>query len=71
LQQYRAASVQEPQGLLGRVRLYRPKEGKVVEEGDDLMSATRYAIMMVRFASTKSVYDRFRRPIEYSRVGWC
>jgi hypothetical protein len=43
----------------------------VVKEGDDLMSATRYAIMMLRFASTKAAYDRFRRPIEYPRVDWC
>ena len=28
--------------------------GKVVKEGDDLMSATRYAIMMLRRASTKA-----------------
>jgi len=26
---------------------------------------------MLRFASTKAAYDRFRRPIEYPRVGWC
>ena len=51
--------------------LYHRKDGKVVKEGDDLMSATRYAIMMLRFASTKAAYDRFRRPIEYPRVGWC
>jgi hypothetical protein len=33
-------------------RLYHRKDGKVVKEGDDLMSATRYAIMMLHFAST-------------------
>jgi len=38
---------------------------------DDLMSAARYAIMVLRFASTKAAYGRFRRPIEYPRVGWC
>lgn len=31
-------------------RLYHRKDGKVVKERDDLMSATRYAIMMLRFA---------------------
>jgi terminase large subunit-like protein len=51
-------------------RLYHRKDGKVVKEGDDLMSATRYAIMMLRFASTKAAYDRFRRPIEYPDAGW-
>src|SRR6185436_5907803 len=28
-------------------RLYHRKDGKVVKEGDDLMAATRYALMMV------------------------
>lgn len=32
-------------------RLYHRKDGKVVKEQDDLMSATRYALMMLRFAS--------------------
>jgi phage terminase large subunit-like protein len=49
-------------------RLYHRKDGKVVKEGDDLMAATRYAIMMFRFASTKALYDKFRRPIEYPKV---
>lgn len=31
-------------------RLYHRKDGQIVKEGDDLMSATRYAIMMRRFA---------------------
>jgi len=39
-------------------RLYHRKDGKVVKEGDDLMAATRYAIMMLRFASTKAAYDK-------------
>ena len=52
-------------------RLYHRKDGKVVKEGDDLMSATRYAIMMLRRASTKAAYDNFRRPIHYPQVGWC
>ena len=49
-------------------RLYHRKDSKVVKEGDDLMAATRYGIMMLRFASTKAVYDKFRRPIEYPKV---
>ena len=48
-------------------RLYHRKDGKVVKEGDDLMAATRYGIMMLRFASTKAAYDKFRRPIEYPK----
>ena len=31
-------------------RLFHRKDGKVVKEGDDLISATRYAIMMLRYA---------------------
>lgn len=31
-------------------RMYHRKDGKIVKERDDLMSATRYAIMMLRFA---------------------
>jgi hypothetical protein len=50
-------------------RLYHRKDGKVVKEGDDLMAATRYAIMMLRFASTKASYDSFRRKIEYPNLG--
>ena len=49
-------------------RLYHRKDGKVVKEDDDLMAATRYAIMMLRFASTKASYDKFRPPIEYPRA---
>ena len=33
-------------------RLYHRKDGRVHKEGDDLMSATRYAIMMLRYAKT-------------------
>lgn len=35
-------------------RLYHRKDGKVVDVGDDLMSATRYAIMMLRSAVVKT-----------------
>jgi hypothetical protein len=31
-------------------RLFHRKDGKVVKEGDDLLAATRYGIMMLRFA---------------------
>ena len=42
-------------------RLYHRKDGRVVKEGDDLMSATRYAVMMLRYA------EPFQRP-EYVRA---
>jgi phage terminase large subunit-like protein len=31
-------------------RLFHRKDGKVVKEGDDLLAATRYGVMMLRFA---------------------
>jgi phage terminase large subunit-like protein len=46
-------------------RLYHRKDGKVVKERDDLMSATRYAIMSLRHAETADAYASFNRRIEY------
>lgn len=34
-------------------RLYHRKDGKIVKERDDVISASRYALMMLRFACTK------------------
>ncbi len=50
-------------------RLYHREDGKVVKEHDDLMAATRYALMMLRYARTVSAYKNFRRTIEYSNLG--
>lgn len=50
-------------------RLYHRKDGKVVKEGDDLMAATRYAIMSLRYASTIKAYHNFRRKLVYPRSG--
>jgi Terminase RNaseH-like domain/Terminase large subunit, T4likevirus-type, N-terminal len=36
-------------------RLYHRKDGKIVKERDDLMSATRIGLMMLRFAATEPV----------------
>ena len=48
-------------------RLYYREDGKVVDEYDDIMSATRYAFIMRRFARTKpsstSVRKRPSKPI--------
>jgi Terminase RNaseH-like domain len=52
-------------------RLYHRKDGKVVKEGDDLMAATRYAIMMLRFAQTARSYRDFRRKLEYPGRAGC
>ena len=40
-----------------------------MKEGDDLMAATRYALMMLRHARTKGAFDRMRGKIEYSNAG--
>ena len=51
-------------------RLYHRKDGKVVKEGDDLMAATRYAVMSLRHASTVRAYNNFRRKLSYPKRGW-
>jgi phage terminase large subunit-like protein len=42
---------------LEEFRLYHRKDGKIIKERDDLLSATRYGIMMKRFALTKAEGD--------------
>lgn len=49
-------------------RLYHRKNGKVVKIGDDLMSATRYAIMSLRHAKPKGRYG-FNRPLKPAELG--
>jgi len=44
-------------------RLYHRKDGKVVKEGDDLMSATRYGVMMLRFTRSVEAHNRFNREL--------
>jgi Terminase RNaseH-like domain len=51
-------------------RLYHRLEGKIVAEYDDLMSATRYAVVSLRFATTRAFNDQWRREIDYPRVGY-
>jgi hypothetical protein len=41
-------------------RHYHRKDGKIVKERDDLLSATRYALMMLRYADTAPVPRRPR-----------
>lgn len=40
-------------------RLYHRKDGMVVKQSDDLMSATRYALMMRRHAKTQEEAQSF------------
>lgn len=51
-------------------RMYHRKDGKIVKENDDLMSATRYAVMMLRSAKTHEEHKAFRKPLEYGDMGW-
>jgi phage terminase large subunit-like protein len=51
-------------------RLYHRRDGKVFKERDDLMSATRYAVMMLRYAQTFQAADRFNRDLVYPRLGY-
>ena len=43
-------------------RLYHRKDGKVVKKDDDLMDATRYALMMLRHASDGRKSQSVSRP---------
>lgn len=45
------------------LRLYHRKDGKIVKEMDDLLSASRYALMCKRFAITKPIPKN-------QHVGW-
>jgi hypothetical protein len=49
-------------------RLYHRKDGQIVKERDDLMSATRYAVMMKRFAIPQPT-PRAARPPGLSAPG--
>ena len=45
-------------------RLFHREDGKLVKEGDDLMSASRYGLMMKRFAAT----DVKEKPLDLSKL---
>jgi phage terminase large subunit-like protein len=47
-------------------RLYHREEGEIVKERDDLMSATRYALMMLRFAKVAPAHERNAKPAKRS-----
>jgi Terminase RNaseH-like domain len=51
-------------------RLYHRKDGKVVKEYDDLLCASRYALMMLRFARTGQERLRFGRDLHYPVQGF-
>jgi phage terminase large subunit-like protein len=47
---------------LEEFRLYHRLDGKIVKEGDDLMSATRYALMMLRHGAVQKMEQRKLAP---------
>jgi len=54
---------------LEEFRLYHRKDGRVVKEGDDLMAATRYALMSLRHARAETQYRNFHRELKMPVYG--
>ena len=54
---------------LEECRLYHRKDGMLVKEGDDAISASRYALMMLRYARTTTWFSDFYGPIKYPDRG--
>ena len=48
-------------------RLFHRKDGKLVKEGDDILSAARYALMMIRFARVQE--DRLGAAMTFTPLG--
>jgi phage terminase large subunit-like protein len=58
------------EGWLEEYRLYhRDTDGRIVKKADDAISASRYALMMLRDARTEIEVANFNRDIVYPRVG--
>jgi len=52
-------------------RTYHRKDGRIVKERDDLISATRYAMMMRRFAAVEPTRRvRARQTMPGAVTGW-
>lgn len=51
-------------------RLYHRKDGKIVKQRDDIMSATRYALMMLRLAIVKPKKINFGKAAFASSGSW-
>jgi hypothetical protein len=57
-------------GWLEEYRLYhRDPDGKLVKKNDDAISASRYALMMLRHARVAGWKSRFYQPLEYQPLG--
>lgn len=53
---------------LEEFRMYHRKDGKIIKERDDLMAATRYAVMMLRYARPQMYAPKPRD--KYARTGY-
>jgi hypothetical protein len=51
-------------------RLYHRRNGKVFKENDDILAATRYACMSLRFAETTQPLRRSQRRYGGGGGGW-
>jgi len=51
-------------------RLYHRRDGKVFKENDDLLAATRYAVVMLRFAETTQPLRRRERRPNHGEHSW-
>ena len=47
-------------------RQYHRQLGLIVKKHDDLLCATRYGVMMIRFAETPSALDSWKKPLAYT-----
>lgn len=54
---------------LEEFRLYHRKDGKIVKEFDDVISASRYGLMMLRFAVTNPIIKKREAPRTQSWLG--
>ena len=58
-------------GWFSEKRLYHRKDGQIVKIKDDILSASRYAFMMRRFAQTLIVRQTGpRMPLQVGGGGW-
>ena len=44
------------------------KDSKVVKQADDVLAATRYAVMMLRYARTETQWRKFNGPLVMPKI---
>ena len=55
---------------LDEQRTYHRKDGLIVKKKDDVISASRYALMMIRFAKTKPTHTPMAEARDFGRGGY-